>query len=126
MSLSLCGFVVFTTGCFVSSHVLLFVLLFFVFFSVLLSTVITSLGEERPGLCASRAFVYSFYKRRFLSFFSSSWCQGLTMACDCGTPWTFLLTFTVCFVSLFDCNNKPNKKMPLRENIHKKEDGHTT
>ena len=75
-----------------SSLVLLFVLLL-LFFSVLFSTVITSLGEERPGLCASRAFVYSFYECPFLSFFSSSWCQGLTVACDCGTPWTFLLTF---------------------------------
>ena len=24
---------------------------------------------------------------------SSSWCQGLAAACDCGTSWTFLLTF---------------------------------
>ena len=37
MILSLCGFVAFTTGCFVSSHVLLFVLLLF---SVLFSTVV--------------------------------------------------------------------------------------
>ena len=29
----------------------------------------------------------------FLSFFSSSWCRGLAAVCDCGTPWTFLLTF---------------------------------
>ena len=29
----------------------------------------------------------------FLSFFSSSWCQGLAVVCDCGIPWTFLLTF---------------------------------
>ena len=25
--------------------------------------------------------------------FSSSWCQWLAAVCDCGTPWTFLLTF---------------------------------
>ena len=31
MILSLCGFMVFTTGCFVSGHVSLFVLLFFFF-----------------------------------------------------------------------------------------------
>ena len=24
--------------------------------------------------------------------FSSSWCRGLAVVCDCGTPWTFLLT----------------------------------
>ena len=29
----------------------------------------------------------------FLSFSSSSWCRGLAAVCDCGTPWTFLLTF---------------------------------
>ena len=28
-----------------------------------------------------------------MSFFSSSWCRWLTAVCDCGTPWTFLLTF---------------------------------
>ena len=43
----------------------------FFFFSVLFSTVITLPREERAGLCASRAFVYSFYKQPFLSFFSS-------------------------------------------------------
>ena len=39
-------------------------------------------------------FVVGFCKRQYLSFFSSSWCQGLTAACDCGTPWTFQLTFS--------------------------------
>ena len=29
----------------------------------------------------------------FLSFFSSSWCRGLATVCDCGTSWTFPLTF---------------------------------
>ena len=24
---------------------------------------------------------------------SSSWCRELAAVCDCGTPWTFLLTF---------------------------------
>ena len=28
-----------------------------------------------------------------LSFFASSWCRGLAAACDCGTPYSFLLTF---------------------------------
>ena len=54
---------------------------------------ITLLGEEGADLCASRAFVYLFCTREFLTFFSSSWCQGLAAASDCGNPWTFLLTF---------------------------------
>ena len=75
---------------------LLFVL---VFFSVLFGIVITSLGEERAGLCAFRTFVCLFCTHLFLSFFSSSWCQGLAAARDCGTPWTFLLTlFNICIM----------------------------
>ena len=31
---------------------------------------------------------------RVLSFFSSSWYRGLAAVCDCGIPWTFLLTFS--------------------------------
>ena len=27
-----------------------------------------------------------------MSFCSSSWYQGLAAVCDCGTPWTFILT----------------------------------
>ena len=94
MILSLCDFVVFTAGRFVLSHVLLFVLVF----SVLFSIVITSLGEEKGGLCASRAFVCLFCTRQFLSFFSSSWSQGLAAAFDCDTSWTFL--FTVLIIKL--------------------------
>ena len=37
--------------------------LFHVFFSVLSNIVITSLWEERNGLCASRTFVYLFCTR---------------------------------------------------------------
>ena len=58
--------------------------------------VITSPGEEGTYLCASRAFVCLFCACWFLSFFSSSWCQGLAAASDCGTPCTFLLTFLLC------------------------------
>ena len=32
--------------------------------------------------------------------FSSSWCQGLAAACDCGPPWTFILTFL--YIKLVD------------------------
>ena len=81
---------VFTTGRFMLGLTLLVVL---VFISVLCSIVITSLGEERAGLCACREYVCLFCTRQFLSFFSSTWCQGLAVACDCGTPWTFLLIF---------------------------------
>ena len=57
-------------------------------FSVLVSIVITSLGEERACLCALvHLFVYF-----ATNIFSSSWFQGLAVACDCGAPWTFLLT----------------------------------
>ena len=52
---------------------------------------VATLGKEGAGPCASRAFVY--FACVGLSFFSSSWCQGLAAACDCGIPWTFLLTF---------------------------------
>ena len=62
-------------------------------FSVCFSILITSLGEEGAGLCASRTFVCLFRACMFLSFFSSSWCRGLAAVCDCGISWTFLLTF---------------------------------
>ena len=67
---SLCGFVVFIFIVFPYS----LSSCFFIFFSI----VITLLGEEGVGLCASRAFVYV--------------CL-LAAVCDCGTPWTLLLTF---------------------------------
>ena len=60
--LSLFGFAVFTTGLALLSCLTLC-------FRVLFSIVITSLGEERAGLCASRAFVCLFCARQCLSFF---------------------------------------------------------
>ena len=60
-----------------------FVLVFFSPFSI----AITSLGEERANLSAFRTFV------RFVLVSSSSWGLGRAAVCDCGTPWTFLLTF---------------------------------
>ena len=51
--LSLCGFGVFTTGVRFEPCLALCLRVF----SVLFSIVITSLEEERAGLCASRAFV---------------------------------------------------------------------
>ena len=38
-------------------------------------------------------FVY-FTRVNFCPFFSSSWCQGLAAACDCGTPLSVLITFS--------------------------------
>ena len=55
--------------------------------------VVASLGEGEASLCACRAFVCLFCVCWFLSFFFSSWCRLLAAVCDCGTPWTFLLTF---------------------------------
>ena len=83
---SLFGFVIFTAGV-LSCHALLFVS---VIFSVQFSIVITLLGEDRAGLspctCTSRAFVSLFCTRPFLSLFAYFLGQGLTAACDCGTP----------------------------------------
>ena len=62
-------------------------------FSVYFNILITSLGEEGTGLCASRTFVCLFCASMFLSLFSSSWCRGLAAVCYRGIPWTFLLTF---------------------------------
>ena len=72
-------------GLYACSHVF-----FFFFFSVLFSIMITSLEEDRVGLYASRACVCLSCRcyRRFI-FFSSSCCQRLTAACDCGSPCTF-------------------------------------
>ena len=36
-------------------------------------------------------FVFFWYWLVFV-IFSFSWCLGLAVVCDCGTPWTFLLT----------------------------------
>ena len=68
--LTLCGFVFFTTGRFILSPALLFVLVFVSPFSI----VITSLGEEKAGLCTSREFVFFILHALifvFLWFFSS-------------------------------------------------------
>ena len=67
------------------------VTLFLCFFSPF-SIVITSLREERANLSTFRTFV-RFALVWFLSVSSSSWSLGRAAACDCGTPWTFLLPF---------------------------------
>ena len=53
-------------------------------FSVCFSILITSLGEEGAGLCASRTFDCLFCACMFLSFFSSSvegWLRFVIVAC---------------------------------------------
>ena len=72
---------VYTSGRFFLSHALLFVPVFFSPFSI----VITSLGEERAGLCATHAFVWLLRTRQCLSFFSLSlgirgWLRLVTVA----------------------------------------------
>ena len=51
-----------------------------------------------------------------LSFFSSFWCRGLAAVCDCGIPWTFLLTCLhltpVVFVQCGKPEKRPEKVSP--------------
>ena len=54
-------------------------LLVLMFFPVLYCGV--SLWEDRAGPYSSRVSLLLVF------FFSSSWCQGLVVACDCGTPY---------------------------------------
>ena len=42
-------------------------------------------------MCFSCICLFVLYGLGFVIFFSS-WCRGLAVVCDCGTPWTFLLT----------------------------------
>ena len=42
-------------------------------------------------MCFSCICLFVLYGLVFV-IFSSSWCRGLAVVCDCGTPWTFLLT----------------------------------
>ena len=62
---------------------------FYVCFSIL----ITSLGEEGAGLCASRTFVSLFCASIFFVLFLFLWVSRVAAVCDCGIPWIFLLTF---------------------------------
>ena len=57
-------------------------------------------------------FLFILYMLVFV-IFSSSWCRGLAAVCDCGTPWTFLLTFLKCILT-FSMNEYRNRKMVAR------------
>ena len=43
-------------------------------------------------MCFSCSCLFALYMLVFV-IFSSSWRRGLVAVCDCGIPWTFLLTF---------------------------------
>ena len=75
--------------------VLLFFVCLLLFFSVLLALRSPRLGKrELVCVLLVHLFVYFAHVNHLgFSFFSSSWCQGLAAACDCDTPWIFLLTF---------------------------------
>ena len=70
-----------------------------VFFSPL-SIAITSLGEERADLSVFRTF-FSICACLILSVSSSFCCLGRAAACNCGTPWTFLLFFIALLLLFF-------------------------
>ena len=84
-SLLLCG-LFYEAICFVLPCVILFL-----YFSVLLALRLLRLGKRELilvlfvlcSICACLVFSVS----------SSSLCLGWAAACDCGTPWTFLLPF---------------------------------
>ena len=97
VGLTLCCFVVYSTRRFVFSLVLCY---FFLCFFSPLSITITSLGKERAKLSAFCTFVRFALLKFCVS--SSSWCMGRAAACDCGTPWTFYLTFLYAFKA---CNS---------------------
>ena len=48
------------------------------------------LGRESWSMCFSCIGLFILYALISV-IFSSAWCQGLDVVCDCGTPWTFLL-----------------------------------
>ena len=54
---------------------------------------ITSLGEEGAGLCAFRALCLFILHALMFVVFLFLWCEGLAADSDCGTLWSFLLTF---------------------------------
>ena len=67
----------------------------FLCFPDLLALQLPHLGKRELILVL---FVHLLDLRLFvLSVSSTSWCLGMTAACDCGTVWTFLLPL-LCFI----------------------------
>ena len=72
------------------------VFFFFFFFVVLLFCFSVRLAFRLLRL-GKRELILVLFVRLFdlslLGFVCSSWCLGRVVACDCGTPWTFLFLF---------------------------------
>ena len=65
----------------------------FLCFSVFLALRLPRLGK-REVIVVIFVRLFDFDLRLFgLSVSSSSWCLERAAACDCGTPWTFILPF---------------------------------
>ena len=62
----------------------------FLYFSVLLALRLPRLGKRE--LILVLFYVCLICAGFDLSVSSSSWCLGTAAVCDCGTPWTFLLS----------------------------------
>ena len=56
-----------------------------------LKHVLSPLLGKRDLVCVLLVHLFVLYGLVFV-IFSSYWCRGLAVVCDCGTPWTFLLT----------------------------------
>ena len=77
-------------------------------------------------MCFSCICLFVLYVLVFV-LFSFSWCRGLAAVCDCGTLWTFLLTFFfkliswntflssphLCFIKVFICELFVSRDDPL-------------
>ena len=89
VDLTLCCFVVYSTRRFVLYLTLCyFGIALFSHFSI----AITSLEEERELNLVLFVRLADLCLFGFFGF-SSPWCLGRAAVCDCGTPWTFLLSF---------------------------------
>ena len=104
VSLTLCCFVIYFTRRFVLSLALFyFVLVFFSPFGI----AITLLEKEKANLSAFW-YVCSICACLVLSVSSSSPCLGWAAACDCSTPWTFLLPLLLCSYVFLNINKSYN------------------
>ena len=97
VSLTFCCFVFHSTRRFVLSLALCYVVIMLLFFSVLLALRLPHLGKRELILVL---FVRLFDLRLF-GFVCFLFLLGRAAACDCGTPWTFLLPlFFIVFLCL--------------------------
>ena len=66
------------------------------FFPVFSSILITLVGEGELVFVLLVHLFVSYAHVNLCPFLSSFWCQGLAATSDCGTLWTFLITFFHC------------------------------